>query len=328
MNPYREGENQLRTLQYKKNDSIERRLFEMNSALSRLESEPERGVDYPTVFILGLPRSGTTLLYQLIAQCLNLGYVNNLIARFWLRPEYGIALSQAVLEPLQEANYQSDFGKTKGPHGPHEFSYFWHHWLKIKDVDDMITYDCRNSKIDWSGLGRMVRCMQSMFESGLVMKGMFALNHMRAFGEILTMPLFVYVERDLFDVALSLLAARRAYYGRADTWWSLYPPNYYELKKLSFDQQIAGQVHSLKETHERMMKLVPPEVIVRVDYGRICETPGSIVEQVRGRIRDIHGVNIDTRLAPPKRLAVKAQTGALDEEQEAVLAAVAEWAGP
>ena len=250
----------------------------MNSALSRLESEPECSIDYPTVFVLGLPRSGTTLLYQLIAQCLNLGYVNNLVARFWLRPEYGIALSQAVLEPLQEASYQSDFGKTKGPHGPHEFSYFWHHWLKIKCVDDMIAYDCCNSKIDWSGLERVVRCMQAMFKSGVVLKAMHALNHMRAFGETFSMPLFVYVERDLSDVALSLLSARRAYYGRADTWWSLYPPNYHKLKTLPFDRQIAGQVHSLKKTHERMIKLVPPEVILRVDYARICEKPDSVVE--------------------------------------------------
>ncbi len=325
MNSYRERENRLRTLPYKKNDAIERRLSEMNIALSHLESEPERGTEYPTVFIFGLPRSGTTLLYQLIAQCLNLGYINNLIARFWLRPEYGIALSQAVLQPLQKASYKSDYGKTMGPHGPHEFGYFWQHWLKIKCVDDMIAYDCHNKEIEWSSLARVIRCMQSMFKSGVVMKGMYAPNYMRDFQKFFTMPFFIYVEREPRDVALSILAARIAYYGRADTWWASYPPNYHELKKLPFDQQIAGQVYSLKKTHERMMKLVRPEVIMSVKYERICKAPGSVVEQVRGRIRDIYGVNVSSRLDPPKNLAFRTRAGALDEEQKAVLAAVSKW---
>ena len=317
--------NQKRTLQYRKSHAIERRLLKMNTALLRLESEPECDIDYPTVFVFGLPRSGTTLLYQLIAQCLDLGYVNNLIARFWLRPDYGITLSKAVLGPLQEANYQSDFGNTKGPHGPHEFGYFWNHWLQIKCVADLVKYDCCDSRIDWSGLKHAIQCMQATFESGIVLKSMYAPNHMRAFSETFTMPLFVYVERDLFDVALSLLSARRAYYGRTDTWWSSYPPNYHELKKCPFDQQIAGQVHSLKNTYERMMKLVPSDVIVRVDYKRICEDPGGVVEHIRKRLQKVHGVKVDSKLVPPQRFSIRTRSEVLDREQKAVLAAMTEW---
>jgi hypothetical protein len=40
----------------------------------------------PVFFIVGAPRSGTTLLLQTIINHYNLGYINNFIARFWEAP--------------------------------------------------------------------------------------------------------------------------------------------------------------------------------------------------------------------------------------------------
>ena len=297
----------------------------MNIALSKLESEPARDINYPTVFVFGLPRSGTTLLYQLIAQCLDLGYINNLIARFWLRPDYGIALSQAILEPLKEANYQSKYGRTKGAYGPHEFGYFWNHWLKIRGVDDLIRYDYPSEEIDWPGLGRVVRCMQEMFQSGIVLKAMLAPNHMKAFAETFAMPLFVYIERDPIDVALSLLSVRREYFGKVDTWWSLYPPNYLELKSYPFDRQIAGQVQGLNKTHERVLELVSSEITIKVRYEDMCMDPSTVIRQIRRRLRDAYGVDVGPRLIPPKSFLFQSRPAVLDEEQRAVLTALTEW---
>ena len=317
-------DNNLRVSRYRKDATIERRLFEMNVALSHLECEPESDIDYPTIFVFGLPRSGTTLLYQLAAQCLDLGYVNNLMARFWLRPDYGIALSQAVLGPLHEANFQSDFGNTKGPHGPHEFGYFWNHWLKFESVDDLANYDRCDLKIDWSGMRHVIRGMQTMFSNGIVMKAMYAPNHMQAFVKTFTLPLFVYVDRDPSDVALSLLSARKAYYGHADAWWSYYPPNYKELQNCTFDKQIAGQVHSLRETHYRVMQVIPADLIIKVDYRCICERPSDVIERIRERAQEVHGVDIGTRLATPHSFSFRTRPEDLDDEQKAVLVALSE----
>jgi len=40
----------------------------------------------PILYIVGVPRSGTTLLSQLVSRYCPVGYINNLIARCWLRP--------------------------------------------------------------------------------------------------------------------------------------------------------------------------------------------------------------------------------------------------
>lgn len=316
------AENALRIGSYRKDEESEERLRHMNLALAALEERAPHPQDYPTLFIFGLPRSGTTLTYQLLTQSLDLGYVNNLIARFWLAPQHGIALSEAVLGSPPEATFRSDFGKSEGPYGPHEFAYFWHHWLKVVDVEDMLAFDQSRDDIDWAALGDTVRCMQDMFGRGIVFKTLHAANHMRAFATTFAMPLFIYVERDPVDVALSLLGTRIAYYGRPDVWWSIYPPDYRELAALPFPQQIAGQVRSLRTTYEREMRRVPPELVLRVHYAELCSSPGEVVALVQDRVAALYGVTVEGHFAPPERFAFKTRPENLDANQEAVVAAM------
>jgi hypothetical protein len=60
------------------------------------------------VFVLGVPRSGTTLTSQLLAYCLDAGYVNNAAARFWLAPVHGIRLARLIAGDRGERSFRSD----------------------------------------------------------------------------------------------------------------------------------------------------------------------------------------------------------------------------
>ena len=317
---FQEGD--LRIGPYRKDFGDEDIFTRMNTALAALEEVPQSDSSYPTMFIFGVPRSGTTLSYQLIAQCLDIGYVNNLIARFWLAPRQGIALSKAVLGPLPKPRFHSDLGRTSGPHSPHEFSYFWLHWLKMFDVDDMLVFDHPNPEIDWSALGQTVQGMQQMFGTGIVFKTLHAPNHIRSFAKTFSMPLFIYVERDPVDVALSILAARKTIYGRTDVWWSKHSPNYHELAKLPFYQQIAGQVHSLRNIFEKMIELVPSELSMRLHYSRVCDAPDDVIHDIRTRVAEVYGVDIGIRFSPPERFEFRTRPHVLDEDQKAVVSEI------
>ncbi len=318
-------ENDKRTDSFRKDVLREHCFARMNTALRPLEEVYQSDKLYPTLFIFGLPRSGTTLSYQLITQCFNLGYINNLIARFWLAPQHGIALSQAVLEPVRIPEFHSNLGQTTGPQGPHEFAYFWQHWLKISTVDDMMIFDSPHPEIDWPGLVNTVRSMQQMFDAGIVFKTSYAPSHIRAFANNFPLPLFIYIERDPVDIGLSLLAARKKIYGRHDSWWSNYTPNYRELVQLPFDQQIAGQVHSLIDTYEAAVKCISSDLVVRLEYSCICEAPGDALSMVQTRLADIHGINVATRSAPPNRFEFHTRPDNLNADQRAVVKAIQAW---
>ena len=72
-------------------DDLNLRLATFHDA--EVTEQPEH---FPTLHVVGPPRSGTTLLMQLLAAHLEVGYINNLIASFWRVPLYGIRLSKKV----------------------------------------------------------------------------------------------------------------------------------------------------------------------------------------------------------------------------------------
>ena len=84
---------------------------------------------YTPIFIIGLPRSGSTLLSQLITQIYDIGYINNLVARFWSNPIIGIKLSQEFDLANYKSLLNSSYGVTSLINEPHEFGYYWNQWF-------------------------------------------------------------------------------------------------------------------------------------------------------------------------------------------------------
>ncbi|MBT8189929.1 MAG: sulfotransferase, partial [Bacteroidia bacterium] len=87
------------------------------------------GIASPILFILGSQRSGSTLLSQMLINHFELGYPNNFIARFWKAPLIGTILYDQIFTSKPRLDYTSTLGYTDGPHGPHEFGYFWKSYL-------------------------------------------------------------------------------------------------------------------------------------------------------------------------------------------------------
>ena len=137
---------------YAKDASGERFLEELNEYLAPRERElyADYAIEHPFVFVLGLPRSGTTLLSQLLAYCLDAGYVNNFAARFWLAPVHGIRLARLIAADAEPPSFESDYARTKSLLDIHEWGYFWRHWLHKHTFDDVVHAREREDEIDWS----------------------------------------------------------------------------------------------------------------------------------------------------------------------------------
>jgi hypothetical protein len=86
----------------------------LNRALSRIELRKavaaEVPLNHPPVFIVGAPRSGSTLLYQLIVVRFDVGYLSNLHCRLYGAPSLVERMAGRRLEP--PAVFSSDHGRT------------------------------------------------------------------------------------------------------------------------------------------------------------------------------------------------------------------------
>ena len=84
---------------FRKDRKFEEHLANFNEILAPHEEAEylARPETFSTLHVVGVPRSGTTLLAQLVASHLNIGCINNLIAAFWRAPVYGVRLSRKLL---------------------------------------------------------------------------------------------------------------------------------------------------------------------------------------------------------------------------------------
>lgn len=299
--------NRKRQPGYRKDTETEAFLRRMNQALQALEAPLYRDypIEHPFIFIFGLPRSGTTLISQLLAHGLDAGYINNLAARFWLAPLHGIRLARNVLGNQKQISFRSNYARTAPPGDIHEFGYFWRHWLKKETLADVVFVKEREAQIDWPALRRVLSTIQREFGKPWVAKNVLGAYHVEKLKHLLDKVLFVYIERDPLDVAVSILEARKKYYTDLNTWWSYTPVEFHLLKDLDYWQQIAGQIYFLRRYYHAQIAAIGEDQVVRVQYEQMCQRPASVLEQVQERAHQLFGYDLKRDLEPPERFPLR-----------------------
>lgn len=243
----------------------------------RLLLSRTRAGDQPQLFILGLPRSGTTLVYQYVVHRLRVAYFTAGVERF---PRSPCLVTRRELRRHGEyaSDFQSNYGSVKGPAAPHEAGQVWARWFGYEDYvrsEDL-------SATEVSGLRRTVAGVQHAFgDVPFVNKNVKHLLRVDALAQVFPRGLFLVVRRNLPDVALSVLRARRANGGDATRWWSARPPDYETLKGLPPPAQVAGQLRSLQRRLDQDLARLDPARVLSVDYDTFCRRPETLIEALR-----------------------------------------------
>jgi hypothetical protein len=276
--------NDIRIETYKKNKTIEDALSAANMAMSRMvDLCPVEGdtPKKPIVFIVGLQRSGSTLLAQLLCHTFAFTYPDNIVARFWEAPFLGVIVSRGLKDQFkdhQEIQYDSRYGVTSDLFGPHEFGYFWSKWFDFEPTHQLT--EKRLSRVDVEGLGRNMFLMEHFGESPLLFKTIPLSMNVDFIARHFPTSLFVYVKRPLADVALSTYVGRLERYGNENIWWSLKPEQYVQLKKMRPVEQVAGQVFYSQKRVEACLMKVPKSRKVTIEYESMCEAPQRVVDRL------------------------------------------------
>lgn len=256
----------------------------LNEGLKSIEDELSSDFEevMPNIFIIGLPRSGTTLLAQVLFNNLDIACTNNLMAKFWDTPFTGARLSKMVISGKSN-NYKSNYGKTENIMEPHEYSWFWQSRFAIKDFENY-DIEAAHKKINWKKVKMDLLGISNILEAPVVHKPLEIITyHLEHFYALFSKAIFIYIKRDLEDVAISLTQARLDYYGDVNLWWGSYPEKKYynRIKSLSYDQQIAGQVFYLNQLYTKKLAGISDNRLIEISYQELCESPHSLLEKVR-----------------------------------------------
>lgn len=228
----------------------------------------------PQLFIIGPPRTGTTLIYQYIVHRLSVAHFTNAVGRYPFAPCL-VSYVQKRLWGSYVSDFKSQYGKVQNPLGPREAGGFWNrhfHSESYQQFGDISPQGVRT-------LRHTIWCMQRIYNGApFVNKNVKHLLRIPALREIFPECIFLVVERDLVDTALSLYRARQALLDGQDKWLSVRPPNYETLKDLPPAEQVVRQLLSLREKLEEDISALNAENVVRVNYENFCDRPDYLIE--------------------------------------------------
>ena len=231
----------------------------------------------PTLQIVGVPRTGTTLLNQLVAAHLDVAYIDHIVAAFYKAPLYGLRLSRKLLGTEHSITYNSHFGKTRHIHEPHEFGYFWKDLL---GYHDMAAGQVTDDEINWNHVRRTLQSMTNDIGRPIVFKSFLLGLHMAAAQRAVPETCFVWVRRERVATAMSILRFREKVGGSRDGWVSLRPPNHEELGSFPPAEQVAAQVVGLEAWLQQQANVIDKAKLLILNYPEVCADPEGVLQSI------------------------------------------------
>jgi len=246
------------------------RLFEISQIKKFASKTPE----YPIVFIIGAPRSGSTILYQLVTNFFDVSYINNLIHLSRENLFFGFWLSNLLYKNKKHNNFQSNYGNTKkfGLNAPSEGGPIWYKWFSKEKI-----YFEKDSLSD-----KKVKQIRKHFyaiinkqQKPLIIKNLMTSQRILPLIKIFPSAKFIFIKRLPEYNAQSIYKARKKL--SPLEWWSVKPKNYQNLLNLSLAEQAVNQVYYIEKQIMEDLKSVNNNNIIKINYEDLIIDPKAII---------------------------------------------------
>lgn len=320
-----------RSAAFERNTQLEEVLKEINTAILPIAGAPYSAPKHPVIFIVGAPRSGTTLMSQWLSALGPFGYPSNLIARFYANPYFGARIQQALFtfDPHGQIagghdaqEFTSDLGRTMGATAPSEFWYYWRQFFKFGDIQHLS--DEALGEVDVDSFLKGLAGLEAALSLPLVMKAMNLNWNLSFLNQIMPNVLFINVVRDPFLNAQSLLFARERFFDDRSRWYSFKPPEYETLKLQSPIEQVVGQIYHTRRAVTEGLADIRDERKLTVSYEDFCADPAGVYKSVRNRLQ-AQGYVLDAPYKGDTAFSVKTSVKLAASEVDEMKAAVAQY---
>jgi len=232
---------------------------------------------WPLIFILGPPRSGTTLLYQLMIHAFKLAYFPNIGNTFYMCPIFATQLGMKRC-PVYQTNFTSNYGFEKRCMAPSEAGNIWNRWFPEEKRDGFNYTPASYLTLDTQHLiYQLIANLERLFEAPFLTKNVKTNVRLRVLYEIFPNALFIRIQRDLIDTAVSLLLYRRK---KKLNWHSVMPKEINKIKRLSDIEQVCHQIFYVEKNMKKDIQLFAPDQFYSVRYERLCENPIRELEKI------------------------------------------------
>lgn len=253
------------------------------------------------VFLIGAPRSGTTLIYQVLLNRFWFAYFSNFTAVFYRVPILASFLAKRLLPKSQVCDYASKYGVTNNWCGAHECGNFWYRWFP--KGNNVYVAPGTTSQEVLDELRGEVAGMSAVMKAPVLFKNVYNCMRIAPMIEAFPNACFIVVLRSPLDIALSVLKGRIGALGNKDQWWSLPPKEYRTIREHPYWKQVAEQVYYIYKQIEDDKSRFGEDHFLDMDYSAFCSDVHGELERISNFL-DRQGIPLEIRGQVPKTFQV------------------------
>lgn len=225
------------------------------------------------IFILGAPRTGSTILYQMLVAGYELPYISNATNGMFAEiPIVGFSL-QAPWTRFDRILARSAYGKVDGPMQPSEGSAVMRRWFGGGHPSEIVSAEPLPSAV--AHMQSTFAAASALFGKPVVIKNAWNCFRIAALGRLLPQASFVWIRRDIAASALSDLAARYATKNDPNEWNSATPRNIEELRKRPYWEQVVENQFEFSRAISEAFAALPPIRCAELWYEDLCARPAE-----------------------------------------------------
>jgi len=229
------------------------------------------------VFILGCPRSGSTLLYQAMVHNFKLSYFSNLMMHFPMSP----ARMAHLAIPLGGFNppvaFKSQYGMIFGWNSPNQGLHVWNRWFEdIYDpsLQSGLIADTRDE------MRSTILRIQESYDAPFVNKCQPLTEKAPILASVFPKSVFLRIRRDPLFIVQSILVGRRKWWSDTDRWFSTKPRNFEEFDGMSELKRTCEQVAAIENDMDEDFKSIGTHRVLEINYEDFCLKPHETMEQI------------------------------------------------
>lgn len=287
------------------------RLAELDQRVLDRYAPVEAAAELPLIFILGSPRTGSTLVYQLLINAFDLFYISNFINdAFAEHPAIGAVLDQQF--PSREpVSYESRFGKTASCFGPSEGSLVWGRWFGGEHPSQ--TKSATVLPQHRQHMLRSFTAIHAITDRAIILKNAWNCFRVRELSRLFPKSAFIWVRRDIEAAAASDLESRYAH-GSPERWNSATVANYTEIQRRPYWEQVVEQQYEYNRAVSEDLRTCCPDRAIELWYEDVCAEPDTALDSCGVFLARI-GIHAPRRPIELPRLSAARDLKLSDEDQ-------------
>jgi len=229
----------------------------------------EKPMSNPPIFIIGPPRSGSTLLLQWMIAQFEISYISNLLALF---PSQMVKLCRIIPKAAngcQKEISRSEFGYISGLFSPNEAGVIMQKWFEDSTLD-----------IEKKYVRRTIAEISSITDRPVLIKNLNNTIRLNKIISIFPESRFLYLHREIPYTAQSILSVRKKMYGSYEKWWSIQPPGYEKALEFHPFKQVIWQITTIEDICNKFMERYSQRVY-KLAYWDFCKSPRKYLHEIR-----------------------------------------------